>query len=245
MKLSIVIPAYNEEAVLGPCLEAIIKDVQEFKREVEVIVVNNASTDKTVEVASGYPGVKVVNETRKGLLFARQAGFENSTGDLIANIDADTIMPSGWIKKVLAEFTAHSKMVALSGPYVYFDLSLWVNVWVWIFYFVGYLNHLIVQYVFHRGAMMQGGNFILRREALEKVGGYNLNLAFYGEDTDMAIRMQRIGRVKFSFLLSMPTSGRRLKDEGVVKMGLKYAANYIWPILFGRAYSEAYKDIRK
>ncbi len=245
MKLSFVIPAYNEEESLGPCLEAIISDCKYFQNQVEIIVVNNASTDRTAEVARRYGNVKVVTEMRKGLLFARQAGFEASTGDLIANIDADTIMPSGWVRKVFDQFAMNKKMVALSGPYIYYDLSLWINAWVWIFYVVGYVNHLIAQYVFRVGAMMQGGNFILRRSALETVGGYNLALSFYGEDTDMAIRMQRIGRVKFSFFLPMRTSGRRLKDEGVIKMGLKYGANYIWPILFGRAYSSDYKDIRK
>lgn len=245
MKLSIVIPAYNEEKVIGPCLEAVIADARQHAGLVEIVVVNNASTDRTAEIVSAFKDVKLVTEMRKGLLFARQAGFENSSGELIANIDADTLMPAGWIGKVLEEFEVHPNMTALSGPYIYFDLSLWTNFWVWAFYGLGYLNHLFAQYVLRKGAMMQGGNFILRRTALEKVGGYNLNLSFYGEDTDMAIRMQRVGRVKFSFLLPMRTSGRRLKDEGVLKMGVKYAVNYIWPILFGRAFTQEYKDIRK
>jgi glycosyltransferase involved in cell wall biosynthesis len=245
MKLSIVIPAYNEEKVIGPCLEAVIADASQHAGLVEIVVVNNASTDRTAEIVGGYQEVKLVTESRKGLLFARQAGFESSTGELIANIDADTLMPSGWIGKVLREFEAHPQMSALSGPYIYYDVSIPVNAGVWFFYLLGYLSHLVAQHIFHRGAMMQGGNFILRRSALEKVGGYNLELSFYGEDTDMAVRMQRVGLVKFSFFLVMPTSGRRLKDEGVLRMGMKYAANYIWPILFGRAFTQEYKDIRK
>lgn len=245
MKLSIVIPAYNEEKVLVGCLQAVAQATRGIENEVEVIVINNASTDKTAEIAQTFTFVKVVNEPRKGLLFARQAGFENSVGELIANIDADTVMPKDWVMKALVEFENHPNMTALSGPYIYYDLSGWVNSWVRVFYYFGFINHLVMQHIFHRGAMMQGGNFVLRRWALEQVGGYNLDLSFYGEDTDMAIRMARLGFVKFSFFLTMPTSGRRLKDEGVVKMGIKYAANYIWPILFGKAFSREYRDIRK
>lgn len=245
MKLSIIIPAYNEEKVLGGCLQAVTKACRGIEKEVEIVVINNASTDKTAEVVKSFDNVKMFNESRKGLLFARQAGFENSIGELIANIDADTIMPKDWVRRVLVEFANQPNMTALSGPYNYYDLSRWVNFWVRIFYYLGFVNHLVVQFILHRGAMMQGGNFVLRRQALEKVGGYNLKLSFYGEDTDMAIRMSKVGRVRFDFSLVMPTSGRRLKDEGIIRMGLKYAANYVWPIMFGKAFSNEYRDVRK
>src|SRR6185437_5149444 len=98
MKLSFVIPAYNEEFALPKCLESVQKEIDraaaagELKRdEVEVVVVNNASTDKTKEIAQQFaqthPGFRVVDESRKGLVRARKAGFEATTGELVANID--------------------------------------------------------------------------------------------------------------------------------------------------------------
>ena len=89
MRLSFVVPAYNEEAYLPACLESILAQTRELGDGVEIIVVNNASTDRTREVALGYAGVRVVDEPRKGLTFARQAGFAASTGELIANVDSD------------------------------------------------------------------------------------------------------------------------------------------------------------
>ena len=94
MRLSFVVPAYNEEAYLPACLESILTQIDPATSGLapgtcEIIVVNNASTDRTREVALRYPGVTVVDEPRKGLTFARQAGFAASTGDLIANVDSD------------------------------------------------------------------------------------------------------------------------------------------------------------
>src|ERR1700722_17515689 len=89
MRLSFVVPAYNEEAYLPACLESILEQTLSLDPALtEIIVVNNASTDGTREVAMRYPGVTVVDEPRKGLTFARQAGFAASTGDLIANVDS-------------------------------------------------------------------------------------------------------------------------------------------------------------
>ncbi len=79
MRLSFVIPAYNEEAYLPACLESVLAQTKELGDAVEIIVVNNASSDRTREVALGYPGVRVVDEPQKGLTFARQAGFAAST----------------------------------------------------------------------------------------------------------------------------------------------------------------------
>ena len=123
MRLSFVVPAYNEEAYLPACLESILAQTRDLGEPVEIIVVNNASTDRTREVALGYPGVRVVDEPRKGLTFARQAGFAASTGELIANVDSDSRLTPGWVEQVLTTFATEPKMVALSGPFVYYDLT--------------------------------------------------------------------------------------------------------------------------
>ena len=127
MKISFVIPAYNEEDYLPKCLEAILQEKQKGKYDMEIIVVNNASTDSTRKVALSYPGVIVVDEPKKGLTYARQAGFLNSTGDIIANIDSDSILTPDWLDTVMNNFTKNPKLVALSGPFIFHDLSLFAN----------------------------------------------------------------------------------------------------------------------
>src|SRR5947209_3490682 len=109
MDLTFVIPAYNEEKYLPACLESILRQISELPAEVaktiEIIVVNNASSDHTRDVALSYPGVQVVDEPRKGLTFARQAGFLASSGHLIANVDSDSRLTPGWLNQVLQTFS--------------------------------------------------------------------------------------------------------------------------------------------
>lgn len=245
MKLSIVIPAYNEEAYIGKCLESVAAELARGSFLVEVIVVNNASSDRTGEVARAFPFVRVVDEPRKGLVRARQAGYQASSGELIANVDADTLLPAGWIACVFDEFSRNEKLVALSGPYIYYDLSPFLNTCIGFFYRLGkgvsYCNTLITG---RSGTMLQGGNFVLRREALERAGGFDLRFDFYGEDTAIAKQMSTQGEVLFTFRLPMYTSGRRLQAEGIFTMGVRYALNFIWTLFFSRAYTEGYKDIR-
>lgn len=245
MRISFVIPAFNEEAVLGACLTSVQKEIAASGLEAEVIVVNNASTDRTKEIAGGFTGVQVVDEPRKGLTFARQAGFEASTGELIANVDADTIVPTGWLTTVQKEFSKNSKLVALSGPYRYYDLSRFENILVRFFYGLAYILHILDQYVLRIGAMIQGGNFVLRRDALERVGGFDTRIAFYGEDTDIACRMTPLGRVKWTWKLPMYSSGRRLRTQGLVRTSWRYTLNHLTIIFLKRPATLEYTDIRE
>src|ERR1700744_2166859 len=103
-RLSFVVPAFNEEAYLPACLQEILAQAAPFDDAVEIIVVNNASSDRTREVALSFPGVKVVDEPQKGLTYARQAGFLASSGDLIANVDSDSRLTPGWLDQVLTTF---------------------------------------------------------------------------------------------------------------------------------------------
>ena len=203
MRLSFAIPAYNEEAYLAACLESILAQTRELGDAVEIVVVNNASTDRTREVALGYPGVRVVDEPQKGLTFARQAGFAASTGELIANVDSDSRLTPGWVQRVLDEFAADPKLVGLSGPFIYYDMTDSERLSVRVFYVIAFLVYSINRWVLRAGSMVQGGNFVLRRDGLEKIGGFNTAISFYGEDTDIARRMSRVGKVKFTFRLKM------------------------------------------
>ena len=244
MKLSVVIPAYNEEALLSRCLSSIVEQVAQAGVEAEIIVVNNASTDHTCEIAASFAGVRVVDEPRKGLVQARQAGFVAATGDLIANLDADTRLPPGWMARVCDRFRRDPALLALSGPCIYEDLSAPVRVVVHLFYCLAYGSYLLTRFVLNHSSMLQGGNYVIRRDALSAIGGYNTALEFYGEDTDVAYRLHRIGKVVFTLRLPIYASGRRLAAEGVLTTGVRYSFNYLWVLLFRRPFSTGYRDIR-
>ncbi len=244
MKISFVIPAYNEQDFIGPCLESVMRELGTIECDAEVIVVNNASTDATRERALAVPGVRVVDEPRKGLVRAREAGYLASSGELIANIDSDTRLPEGWLTTVFETFREDPDLAALSGPLIYYDLSRAGRAMVRLFYFVGYLVSAVSKRVTGKGAMVQGGNFILRRTVLDQIGGYDTSIEFYGEDTDVARRVSEVGRVRWTFALPIYSSARRMKGEGIVVTGLRYALNYAWVVLRGRPLTKNYKDIR-
>ena len=127
MRLSIIVPAYNEQDYLPDCLEHLLAEVRRCPDPdaVEVLVVDNASVDATAEVARRVPGVRVVHEPNKGLTKARQAGLQAAAGELIGYVDADTRMPPGWIARVLRTFERHPGVVCVSGPYIYYDAKHW------------------------------------------------------------------------------------------------------------------------
>ncbi|HUO56054.1 MAG TPA: glycosyltransferase family 2 protein [Candidatus Paceibacterota bacterium] len=243
MKISFIIPAYNEEALIEKCLKAVLRETAQAPCDTEIILVNNASTDKTREVAQTFHGVRVIDERRKGITRARQTGYEASSGDLIANIDADTMLPPGWIATVVHEFTRDPNLVALSGPQIYYDLNEFERSLVRVYYASTYLLHLTIT-AFRKGAMLQGGNFIVRRSALATIGGFDTSIEFYGEDSDIARRVAKIGKVKWTFALPIYASGRRLREEGIIRTGWNYGLNHFSVLSVHKPYTKTHQDIR-
>ncbi len=97
MKISVIIPVYNGEKYIAQCLENIL--CQTYK-ELEIIVVNDGSTDKTAEIASTYP-VKLINQENSGVSVARNAGIDFATGDYIHFMDADDLICLDFYEKML------------------------------------------------------------------------------------------------------------------------------------------------
>jgi glycosyltransferase involved in cell wall biosynthesis len=245
MVLSFVIPAYNEEFYLSACIESILQQTRNLEHDTEIIVVNNASTDGTREIALRYPEVKLVDEPRKGLTYARQAGFIASSGALVANVDSDSRLTPGWIDRVISAFQANPELAAFSGPVVYYDLTGRQRFFVHVFYLTAWMTYAINRYILRIGSMVQGGNFVVSRAALERIGGFNLDISFYGEDTDIARRLHDVGDVMFTFDLKMFSSARRLKHEGMLTMAFRYSINYFWTTFFKRPYTRDHIDIRE
>jgi glycosyltransferase involved in cell wall biosynthesis len=237
MRISLVIPAHNEEKYISPLLESVEKNRTEDI--IEVIVVNNASTDNTAGVAGKFAGVRVVNEPHKGLTKARQRGLDEAKGDFVAYLDADTRMPPGWADEAKREFAHDPNMVCLSGPFHYYDLlpfqkfcaeTLWS------------ISAPITYWI--TGFMVLGANFIAKRDALIKIGGFDTSIAFYGEDTNIALRLSKVGKAKFKMQFFILGSGRRLIDEGLVKTFWRYAVNYYAVAFHATPHTQEYKDIR-
>jgi len=187
----------------------------------------------------------VVDEPKKGLVNARDAGFNATNAELIANIDSDTMVPEGWIDTVLREFGKDPKLVCLSGPYIYYDMSWYNRALVNAFYGLTYLIYIVNRFILRVGSVVQGGNFVFKRAAWAQVGGYDRSIQFFGEDTDVAVRLSKVGGVKWTFALKMKTSGRRLEKEGVFRTAGTYTLNFFWVTFRGKPATKDYNDIRR
>ena len=243
-KLSFVVPAHNEQAGLPRTLAAIQAETARAGCPAEVIVVDNASTDGTAHAAARFPGVRVVPEPVKGRSRARQAGFLASGGDLVANINADTVLPEGWLRRVLERFAGDRGLVALSGPYIYYDVPPRARAVVRAFRWLGFVACAVNRHVLRTGSMLQGGNFVAARRALEEIGGFDPAFTFYGEDTDVARRLRAVGKVRFTFALPAFSSGRRFRGDGVFATGLRYGVNYLWASFRHRPFTREARDHR-
>jgi len=228
-KISVVIPAHNEEHVIAATLKAVL--AQKYP-DFEVIVVDNASTDRTSAIVSQFP-VKLVHESKKGLLHAREAGRRAATGEIIVNIDADCLPEPDWLTTGEKLFEK-SSIVAVTGPYDYHDgkpsfrkVSLIMQKYVYI-----PVNSFLQLPFVRAGAILTGGNNFIRADVLDKVGGYNTDLTFYGEDSDTAKRVSFHGKVIFSPKIVMKTSARRFIKEGTAQIAAKYWFHF-FKVVFG------------
>ena len=229
MKASVVIPAYNEEKNIADTIRAVL--AQDY-HNYEVIIVNNASNDATETIARSFP-VIVVNENRKGLLWAREAGRVAASGNIIVNIDADCLPETNWLSRGMAHFKK-DHVVALTGPYDYYDGGFFFRTSSLLTQkYIYKLTSLILQAPFiKKGAILTGGNSFIRTNVLNKVGGYTTSILFYGEDTDTAKKIAQHGNVVFSPSLHMKTSARRFKSEGTIHLMFKYWY-YFFKTIFG------------
>ena len=114
--ISIIIPAYNEERRIQGCLESIeAQNIQPY----EVIVVDNNCQDNTVAIAKTFPFVRILKEKNQGMIYARTAGLDAATGDILVRIDADVRVPQGWLQRIADFYTeqAHGDC-GFTGPFL-------------------------------------------------------------------------------------------------------------------------------
>lgn len=214
IRVSLVIPAYNEEHHLEACLDAIAhQTVSPF----EVIVVDNGSTDQTAVIARSFPFVRLVTERRQGVVFARDAGFDAASGDVIGRIDSDTLLPPTWVANVTQVFQ-DTAFDAISGRVRYHDVAL-KGVADGVDFF--FRKHLARQLRRSNTIFLQGCNLAMRRTVWDKVRNHVCHVSGIHEDLDLAVHLQELGcKVGFDENLIASISGRRVTMSFV--SGMRY-----------------------
>ncbi len=179
--VSIIIPAKNEERMIGRCLES-IRSLHAAPEMYEIIVVDNGSSDKTILITQSY-GAKVLSEPRGTIAFLRNIGAKYSTGNILAFLDADCLVADEWLTAALEEFK-DEKVGAAGCNYSLQSRGTWVEE----------TTEFSMKEKEARSETdwIQSGNLFIRREVFELVGGFDQNLRVC-EDSDICYRIKDLG----------------------------------------------------
>lgn len=200
MRFSIIIPAFNEEKYLLDTLRAVRKACAGLS--CEIIVVDNESTDKTAQIARDF-GVKLIAESEHNIAKVRNTGADNSSGDVLIFIDADTIVPETLFQKIADRMTDENILGgAVAVEWGEFERK-WMRYYLygWKFWST-FFN------------MKQGAAQFCRRGIFENLGGYDTGI-YVGEDIEFYWRLTKFAKKNGGdlFFVKEPkvkTSPRRL-----------------------------------
>lgn len=232
MKVSIVVPAYNEEHTIAKTLEGLKK--QTYK-EIELIVVNNNSKDKTGEIAEQYCD-NVFLETKPGYINAVRRGAKEATGDIIAFCDADSVYPQYWLELAVKTFEKNPDAVVVYGTADTYDASVLGN------YFNGLFYSLFLRISRSLGLDNTSGfNFLMKKDIYEKVGGYDPAYQKMSPDIELGKRLKEQGKIVFVPSLKVSSSHRRFKEGGKLKTTFMFIKAW-WSMLRNRLPEASYDE---
>ncbi len=216
LEISIVIPAYNEEECIGPCLQSLVW--QKTKRSFEVVLVDNNSTDNTRKIALSFKdklNIRVITEKQQGRGIARWRGFEEATGKFLFSSDADTVFPPNWIEGFMKYFK-NKKIVAVTSMCDIDDPSP--------------RNKAFFKFVLQatteglRIALghycLYGYSYAIRKNIYIKAGKIDKTLNAL-DDIDLGRRVKKFGKIQLVRKIPVLTSNRRYKN-GVSRGLLEY-----------------------
>lgn len=182
--VSVVVPVYNGERTLRDCLEAL--SIQSYPNDcLEILVVDNNSTDRSQEIALELPKVQLLSQTKiQNSYVARNMGVEHASGEIVAFTDADCIPAPDWLSQLVAPFQ-DPDVLAVGGIIQDAEPGNLVE------RFVGEQN-LIGKYLSSPDQFLKPmvtANAAYRKEALISLNGFN-DLLYTGADIDLAWRLQ-------------------------------------------------------
>lgn len=209
-KISVIIPTYNEEKLIGKCLMALkAQDMQ--KNLFEVILVDGNSTDNTVKIASEY-NIRIIKlKNTPTIGSTRQAGIDKANGQILAFIDADIQVSSDWLEQIAYCFTDNN-LICVGGE-IQPDTN---NKLLFLIYKI-YSYFIITNQIIFNKILIWGSNMAVRTNAFKEIGGFNLNMEM-SEDWDLGRRLQEkfgIKSVKYNPEIIAKTSIRKQKNLSI------------------------------
>jgi len=184
-RISVVICAYNAERTMDACLAA-LRALR--YPDYEIIVVNDGSTDRTLEITQRYPEIRIFSQENKGLSAARNVGIANATGTIVAFTDSDCVVDPDWLTYLAYKFV-HSGFVAVGGP----NLPPAENARIpaCVAAAPGGPTHVLIDD--EVAEHIPGCNMAFTKQALEEIDGFDPIYRAAGDDVDVCWRLQNRG----------------------------------------------------
>ena len=208
MKISVVLAAYNEEKLIGKCLNAILN--QSYPREdYEILVIDNASTDNTAKIAMEM-GVKVIPYTdKRGAIWAKHYAVTKARGEIVAVTDADSMPSKNWIYEI-EKLMQNEKIVLIGGKVLPIGNNFVSRLLLELFDVVAKILQVVGI------PLVWGSNMAVRKEAFDAVGGFNTKLQT-SDDWEFTMRIQKkfgLKSVKYTDKLRVLVSPRKFESFG-------------------------------
>ena len=212
-RLSIIIPAHNEERLLGATVDALHAAARSVGEEYEIVVVDDSSTDATADVARAH-AARVVGTDVHQIAGARNAGARASQGDMLVFVDADTIVQPD----VLGEAVAALRAGAVGGGAgAVFERGAprWAHV-----------AMAFATWILRTAGWAAGCFFFAWREPFERVGGFDERY-FASEEIHLSRALKRLGR--FMILPHAVLTSARKAEVYTMRHSLWLMLRMLWP----------------
>jgi glycosyltransferase involved in cell wall biosynthesis len=182
-RYSFIIPAYNEEALIGRTLDALRESAAHLEGGFEIIVANDGSTDRTPEIAR-QKGARIIDVKKRQIAAVRNAGASIAIGQILIFVDADTLVPANTV--VAMEKLLQCPGVVAGGARLDFDRPppWWGRIGAGFFLFIYFAQRLAA-----------GGFLFTRRDAFEKAGRWDERY-FAGEEIHLSRALKRLGKLR-------------------------------------------------
>jgi glycosyltransferase involved in cell wall biosynthesis len=210
--VSVVIPAYNEEKSILQTLRSICHNVTSYF--VEIIVVDNNSTDKTAKLVEAC-GIACVSERKQGITFARNCGITHAKGKYIINADADTIYPAFWIQELIQPLAQNETVALTYGTFSFLPTGNIKRITYFFYEHFADLSRKLNKHIKDEAVNVYGFNSAFRKHQALQVDGYN-HPPGSNEDGYLALKLRNngFGKLVFAKKALVWTTDRRIHIDG-------------------------------
>jgi len=186
LKISVIVPVYNSEDTIASCLTALTRIKDSLH---EIIVVDDHSTDRTLEKIKGFGCSLIQMPERRGAAAARNMGAGEARGDILLFVDADTVIHKDALEKISKKFSSDPNLGALMGSYS--DETACSN---FVSVYKNLLHHFTHQTSYEQASTFWTGCGAIRREIFERIGGFDEDYKSASvEDIELGYRLSTRG----------------------------------------------------